>query len=115
GQRITIDCLAQRIDSRMEPAISVLSASGRPLATARDPMAVDATLIFEAPEEGEYVIVVNDFVFAGGGEHFYRLAIDTSPHIDYVFPPAGEPGQPRSFALYGRNLPGGKPVEGMTV
>ena len=54
---------------------------------------------------------MHDFLYAGNGEYFYRLAIGTDAYLDFVFPPAGLPGSNDNYTLYGRNLPGGQPTD----
>jgi hypothetical protein len=71
----------------------------------------DPLLDFTAPADGEYPLAVYDFTYKGGGEYFYRLTAQTTPHLDYVFPPSGLPGSNEAYTLYGRNLPGGQPAE----
>lgn len=115
GQRILVDCWAQRIDSRMDGTLLLLDPTGTELRRVRDTEGTDPVLDFTAPSDGEYLLGVFDFVYGGGGEYFYRLAVHNGPFIDFVFPPVGQPGKSGKFTVYGRNLPGGKPVEGLTV
>ncbi|MCB1079038.1 MAG: hypothetical protein KDM64_14545, partial [Verrucomicrobiae bacterium] len=51
----------------------------------------------------------------GGNQYFYRLKITRGPQVDFVFPPAGIPGQVGRFTLFGRNLPGGSLGEGVQL
>ncbi len=102
GQRLLFECAAAEIDSRLNPVLAVLDASGRELEISRGDL-----LDFTAPAAAAYLLRLNDLTFAGGPEHFYRLAVTTGPHIDFVFPPSGLPGAKSKFTFYGRNLPGG--------
>jgi hypothetical protein len=121
GQRILIDCEAQKIDSRMAPTLVLFDAAGRELRRNRSGTELD----FAAPEDGQYTLKVYDFLSQGGPEYFYRLKIGAGPHIDYIFPPSGSPGTKSNYVLYGRNLPGsipahersadGKPLEQLSV
>jgi hypothetical protein len=111
GQRIVVQCRAADLDSRMSPALELLTADGHRLGYAReelrhDPM-IDATL----PEDGTYYIKVHDFLFRGGPEYVYRLSAGVLPYIDYVMPPTGVAGTTGHFTLYGRNLPGSHPAD----
>ena len=107
GQRILVDCWAQRIDSLMDATLVLYDAAGKELDHNRDHSHRDPLMDFTAPASGEYVLKVYDFLYGGGEEYFYRLVIGTGPHLDFIFPPAGEPGSKRKYLLYGRNLPGG--------
>ena len=119
GQRILIECLAQRIDSRLDGTLVVLDAAGRELAYNRDSVGRDPLIDFTAPADGEYIIAVFDFLYRGGAEFFYRLSVHADAYIDYVFPPCGPPGSNCALAVFGRNLPEGKPanvnVDGMPL
>ncbi|HJT36731.1 MAG TPA: PPC domain-containing protein [Pirellulales bacterium] len=115
GQRLVIDCWAQRIDSRMDATLALYNAAGKQLARSRDSNRHDPLIDFSVPADGEYFLQVYDFVYAGNSEYFYRFAVSTAPYIDYIFPPAGTSGAKGSFTLYGRNLPGGVPADGQTI
>ncbi|MEX0977565.1 MAG: hypothetical protein WDZ48_01860, partial [Pirellulales bacterium] len=110
-QRIIADVRAARIDSRMDPAVSLYDSAGRRLAFARGTHRHDAIVDVSLESDGEYLLKLHDFTYQGGDEYFYRLALHDGPHIDFVVPAAGEPGSKGRFMLYGRNLPGSKPSE----
>ena len=114
-QRIFLDCYAGRIDSRLDPVLVVYDAAGREMARSRNQVRQDPLIDFSAPADGRYVVVVYDFLHRGGPEMFYRLAISTAPHVDFILPPVGVLGSKSNYTVYGRNLPDGKPVEGATV
>ena len=112
GQRLLIQCWAERIDSRMDATLSINDAAGRELLSDRDTLGRDPLLDFTAPEDGVYLLRVYDFTFGGGDEFYYRLLISNAPHIDFIVPPAGTPGTTSNFKIYGRNLPGASKGEG---
>ena len=111
GQRILIECQGREIDSRMDAALILYDAAGKELERNRNGGLLD----FAAPADGEYHLKVYDFLFRGGGEYFYRLAISTGPRIDFIFPPSGLAGTKGKYLLYGRNLPGGAPAKDLAV
>jgi hypothetical protein len=115
GERVIIDCRAMRIDSRSDATLVLWSPDGRELARERDTEFRDPLIDFTASADGDYLVGVYDFVFAGGPEYFYRLTVHRRPHIDFVFPPVGQPGSTGKYTVYGRNLPGGKPVESLKM
>lgn len=115
GQRVIIDCQAKRIDSRMDATLVVYSAEGRELSRSRDAKSSDPQIDFTAPAAGQYVIALFDFVYAGGPDFFYRLSVHNRPQIDFIFPPCGPPGSNNQYTVYGRNLPGGQPADGLTI
>lgn len=110
GQRLIVDCWAQRIDSRMDATLALYDPTGRQVALDRDTNGRDPLLDYAIPADGEYLLQVYDFVYAGGPEYCYRLSVGTGPYIDLVVPPTGMPGARGEHVVYGRNLPGGVPA-----
>lgn len=112
GQRILIDCWAHRADSRLDATLVLFDANGNEIARNNDTQRRDPLIDFTAPADGVYTVQLYDFLYRGGNnEYFYRLTLSTAPLIDFVFPPAGVPGTKSTYALYGRNLPGGTKTE----
>ncbi len=109
GQRLLVDCFAKRIDSKLDASLELYDPAGRRVATARNNLNRDALLDFTIPANGEYLLRLTDFVYAGGEDYVYRLTAHTGPHVDYVWPPAAVPGTTAAYTLFGRNLPGGEP------
>ena len=95
----------------MDAALILYDAAGKELQRNRSGGLLD----FAAPADGEYHLKVYDFLFRGGGEYFYRLAVGTGPHIDFIFPPSGLAGTKGKYLLYGRNLPGGTPAKDLAI
>jgi len=104
GKRVLIDCMARQIDSRLSPVMTLTAPDGREVARSRRGGLID----FMSPGDGRYVLALHDLTYRGGPEYFYRLSAGSQPHLDAIFPPAGEPGSKGKYMLYGRNLPGGK-------
>jgi hypothetical protein len=111
AQRVLMECETESIDSRMDPVLAIADSTGRELERARTTGLID----FSAPAEAEYLLAAHDFLYRGGDAYIYRLTVSSGPHIDYIFPPCGLPGTKTNYLVYGRNLPGGKPVKGQTV
>ncbi len=116
GQRYFATVWAERLDSKVDPQIRIFDKSGRELDRDNDYFTRDPLLDFTAPEDGDYHLAVSDILYRGGGDqHHYRFTVSQDPHIDFVWPPAGLPGTKQTFIVYGRNLPGGKPVAGLEI
>ena len=115
GERVMIDCSAQRIESRLDATLVLMNPAGRELVRARDTVGSDPVLDFTAPAEGFYVLKVFDAVYGGGPDYFYRLSVTPSAYVDFVFPPSAPAGSNNQFTIYGRNLPGGQPADGLTI
>ena len=107
GQRLVITAWAERIDSRLDATLELYDPSGSLVLLNRDWDGRDQLLDYTAPSEGEYVVRLYDFQYAGGNDYFYRLWITDGPYVDSIFPPLAVPGTKQSFTLYGRNLPEG--------
>ncbi len=109
GQRILLDCMARRVDSRMDAVVVVYDAQGREVGNSRDARYGDPLVDFTTPAAGEYLVKIHDAAYQGGPDYFYRIRAGALPYIDYVFPPAAPPGN-QTFTVFGRNLPGGQPA-----
>ena len=115
GQRILVECHAQRIDSRLNGRLSLFNAKGKLIAANDDFHDRDPFLDVMIPEDGDYTVAITDQVYDGSPEYFYRLTIGTFPYIDFVVPPVAAPGTSGQFILFGRNLPGGQAAPGVVV
>lgn len=109
GQRILFDGQCNRIDSRMDLALTLFTEAGIIIGESRAGQANDSLLDVTLPASGLYFLKVHDGLFAQGPDFSYRLTIGALPYLDFVFPPAGLPGSNDEYTLYGRNLPGGQP------
>lgn len=107
GQRILVDCASRELDSRAADALMLLAPDGTELERARLGGLIDHTTAADGP----LIIRMNDFVYRGGDQYFYRLTVTTGPQIEFAFPPAVEAGKQGKVTLFGRNLPGGSPSQ----
>lgn len=107
GQRVLVELIAERIDSRLDGQIVAYNSQGREIARNRDWYGRDPFLEIQPKQDETFFLAISDILYRGGSEHFYRLSVSNKPHIDFVFPPAGEPGSRNTYTVYGRNLPGG--------
>ncbi|MCA8993507.1 MAG: hypothetical protein KDA88_16080 [Planctomycetaceae bacterium] len=112
GQRIVLDCWAERIDSKLKATLTVYDASGRrPITSARYTPGTDPVLVFDVPANGEYVVKLHDQTFKNGNDYVYRLDVHTGPHIFHAVPPVAKAGTNAPITLWGVNLPGGQQTE----
>jgi len=109
GQQVLITAICRRLDSRMDPVITVLREDGNVLAESQPGPDGEVFTDVRLPSDGTCFIKVHDAVYAQGPGYVYRLLVTSAPQIDFVFPPAGLAGTSPEFTLYGRNLPGGQP------
>ncbi len=111
GQRLFLDLEAERIDSRLDATLRILTAAGTELAESRDYFGLDPFLDVTLPADGRYAIKVHDATFAGSPDHVYRLAVHDGPQLDAVLPAAVGPGAAPEFTVIGRTLGSGANVD----
>ncbi len=104
GHCVVIECLAERIDSRLRAVLEIFDASGRRLAVNRGYYGIDPLIDFQVPADGSYVVNVQDLTLSGSAEHYYRLDIDTGPKVAFSVPSVIERGKASHVAFYGWNL-----------
>jgi hypothetical protein len=111
GQRLFLDVEAERIDSRLDATIRILTPTGTELAESRDVYGLDPFLDVTLPADGRYVIKVHDATYAGSADHVYRLTVHDGPQLDAVLPAAMGPGPAPEYMVIGRGLGAGMVVD----
>lgn len=123
GQRVHLDCAAQRIDSPLHAVLSVRDASGVEIQRGQRTFDRDPVASFVAPVDGEYTIEVHDATWRGGAAFNYRLTIAADaaaavlpapqPLAGALMPPPAIPAtgeaEPNDVAAAAQSLP--LPVE----
>jgi hypothetical protein len=102
GDRFTIDCQAQKLESAMDATLILSTAGGQILGTSGDYHGRDPFLDFIAPDDGDYIVIVHDLSYRGGFP--YRLIVTNRPQVENVFPRAVEPGKSVELLALGRNF-----------
>ena len=88
---VTIDVQSQRRELAVDGVVMVMDAAGKILATADDaPFSKDATLRFQAPADGEYLIGVRDLNRRAGDRFIYHMSVepggpDFEVHGEYYY------------------------------
>ena len=104
GQRIIIDCKAERIHSPLRAVLELYDPSGKRVAVNRGWVGRDPLIAFLVPGDGNYIVKLVDLVHAGGDEYSYRLSIDSDPHVVVARPCVVERDKPTRVALFGWNF-----------
>ncbi|MHC4878613.1 MAG: PPC domain-containing protein [Planctomycetota bacterium] len=104
GQRIIIECLAERIDSSLRAVLEVFDSAGRRLAVNRGYFGIDPLIDFVPPRDGNYTVRLYDLVYSGSNDHYYRLDIDTGPRVAFAVPAVVQTGRENKVTLFGWNL-----------
>jgi hypothetical protein len=108
---VVIECLGERIDSRIDATLEVKEAgNGRRVAFSRDRFGLDPAAAFEARAGVEYQVELWDFTYRG--RFPYLLSASTQPLPLFAFPPVIEAGAESAVTLYGWNLPRGSRIAG---
>ena len=116
GQRVLVHCATSSIDSRARTFVEIFDANGKRVAFNRNYKENDALADVTAAIDGSLFVRVTEYAYqTGTPEYFYRLSVTTAPWIDAIFPAAINPTGATPVTIYGRNLPGGKVVDGATV
>jgi hypothetical protein len=104
GNRLIIDCRAERMDSRLRAVLELFDPSGRRVATSRGYFGIDPLIDFRVPTDGAYMLKIYDRTYTGSDDHFYRLSIDAGPRVLFAFPSTVAVGSTSRVTLYGWNL-----------
>src|SRR5258708_27864486 len=67
----------------------------------------DPVVIFEAPQDGQYLLQLRDLQFRGGGDYDYRIVAGRLPYVETILPSSGEPGEVVTAQAIGYHLQGG--------
>lgn len=109
GQRLSIEVLARRIGSGLDPMVRLLDARGRELAFNDDTPGLngDASLVYTFKDAGEYVLEMRDIKYGGGA---YRLRVGDFPIATVSYPLAVQRGTTANVTLAGYGVDGLTPV-----
>ncbi|MFN9718624.1 MAG: hypothetical protein ACK58L_08030 [Planctomycetota bacterium] len=111
GQTLVLRSECARLDSPMQPWIQLFAGNGRRVAESRRVFGQEASLVYTATQDDEFIVRVQDAVYGGGDTFVYRLAFDSRPLVDWIAPSFVVSDGPTTVTLYGRHLPGGTPAE----
>ena len=64
----------------------------------------DPVLYYEVPEDGEYLLTINEALFRGRESFVYRITIGELPFVTSIFPLGGRVGEPVTIEMIGWNL-----------
>ncbi|OYV83243.1 MAG: hypothetical protein B7Z73_16280, partial [Planctomycetia bacterium 21-64-5] len=94
GQRISVEVVARRLGSALDPVVRLLDAAGRELAYSDDEPGIgaDCRFVYQAPTAGDYYLELRDIRYQGSPNHRYRLRIGNFPLVNTPFPLAGQKG-----------------------
>ncbi|MFT4586908.1 MAG: hypothetical protein ACI8QF_000998 [Limisphaerales bacterium] len=113
GKRVAIECVAQRIGSKLDPLMRLFDRDGRQVAQSEDVAGIgaDARFSFAAKVSGGFVLEVRDSLYEKSEAHRYRLRIGGFPFATLPFPLGSEPGASVTTTVLGTELDGVESVK----
>ena len=114
GVPITLEVLARRIGSPLDPVIILYDGTGKELpslyADDTPGLQSDARLTHTFPANGEIIVELRDTTYRGGADYAYRLRVGNFPGATTAFPLAVERGKTAQVGFAGPTAGGAKPV-----
>ena len=113
GQRLVISAkardlvpyVADGVPGWFQAVLCLSDSNGKELAYDDDfRFNPDPVIYFEVPEDGEYVLAINEALFRGRESFVYRITIVELPFVTSIFPLGGRVGQPVKIEMDGWNL-----------
>ncbi len=113
GQRLVISAKARElipyvpdgVPGWCQAVLRIRDATGKELAYNDDfRFNPDPLIYFEVPEDGEYVLIINEALFRGRESFVYRITIGELPFVTGIFPLGGRVGEPVKIDMDGWNL-----------
>jgi hypothetical protein len=105
GRQVVLRATAVGLGSRLDPALTVLDASGAVLASNDDFGETREPLIVYTPKaDGTFLLRVTDSLNTGSPRHVYRLTIGEVPFLTSVYPLGRRAGSRLPVRVQGANL-----------
>ncbi len=113
GQRLVISAKARElipyvpdgVPGWCQAVLRIRDATGKELAYNDDFRSnPDPLIYFEVPEDGEYLLSINEALFRGRESFVYRITIGELPFLTSIFPLGGRVGEPVKIEMDGWNL-----------
>lgn len=113
GQRLVISAkarelvpyVADSVPGWFQAVMKLCDSAGRELAYNDDfRFDPDPTILFEVPEDGEYVLTIQEALFRGRESFVYRITVGELPFVTGLFPLGARAGEPVRIEMNGWNL-----------
>jgi ribosomal protein L40E len=113
GQRLVIFAKARDlvpyvpdgVPGWFQAVLRLYDANGKEVAYNDDfRFSPDPVIYFEVPEDGEYLLAINEALFRGRESFVYRITIGELPYVTSVFPLGGRAGEEVKVEMDGWNL-----------
>ena len=112
GQRVSVEVVANRLGSPLDPVVRLLDSAGKELAYCDDDPAAgcDSRVSFTSPATGRYVIELRDIAYQGGSKYRYRLRVGNFPLVSAPFPLGARQGAQTKVTFVGRAVDKVRPI-----
>jgi len=113
GQRLVISAMARAlipyvpdgVPGWLQAVLRLHDANGKEVAYCDDFFFhPDPVLYYEVPEDGDYVLTINEALFRGRESFVYRITVGEVPFVTSIFPLGGRVGEPVKIEADGWNL-----------
>ncbi len=113
GQRLVISVKARQlvpyvadgVPGWFQAVLKLYDANGKEVAYNDDFRSdPDPVLHYEVPEDGEYLLTINEALFRGRESFVYRITVGELPFVASIFPLGGRVGEPVTIEMTGWNL-----------
>ncbi|MBN2476516.1 MAG: pre-peptidase C-terminal domain-containing protein [Pirellulales bacterium] len=117
GQRLVISAdarelipyIADAVPGWFQPVLTLCDAGRREVAYNDDyRFKPDPTILFEVPDDGEYVLSITDAIYRGREDFVYRITVGEVPFLTSIFPLGGRVGEAATVEMRGWNLQAAK-------
>ncbi len=115
GQRLVVSALARQlipfiadaVPGWFQPVLAIYDSKGREIAYQDDfRFKPDPVVLFDVPQDGEYVAAISDAIHRGREDFVYRITIGEQPYVTSIFPLGGQVGAAHAIKVQGWNLGG---------
>jgi hypothetical protein len=105
GQRVSVEVLAQRLGSSLDPVVRLLDPNGKELAYSDDEagVGIDSRLAFVPAADGVYTIEIHDIRYQGSAAHRYRMRLGNFPLVTTAYPLGAQRGTTSQITVAGPN------------
>jgi hypothetical protein len=113
GQRLVIAVKARDlvpyvpdgVPGWFQAVLKLYDANGKEVAYSDDfRFNPDPLIYYEVPEDGEYLLTINEALFRGRESFVYRISVGELPYVTSVFPLGARVGEPVKIEADGWNL-----------
>ncbi len=103
--RQLIPYIADAVPGWFQPVLALYNSKGREVAYSDDyRFRPDPTILYEVPDDGEYVLAIYDAIYRGREDFVYRITAGELPFITSVFPLGARTNTEPTLKLTGWNL-----------